>query len=115
MYYSKNRRKSKQLRGNCIFQARNHNNGYKPTRRFLPSPEWTVPEKISKSRGVATGYDLGKRADYPTTECLAGSGIDWRASVGWKAVFAGLRIVILRSVVFLPEHPERRLISETGL
>lgn len=29
-----------------------------------------------------------------------GSCIVWRASVGWKAVFVGLRIVILRSVVF---------------
>ena len=59
------------------------------------------------------GHDLGKRVNFPTTECLAGSCIDWRASVGWKAVFAGLRIVILRSV-FLPEHPEQRLISEAG-
>ena len=114
MYYSKNCRKSKQLRENCIFQARNHNNGYKPTRRFLPSPEWTVPEKVSKSRRVTTGHVLGNMVVFPTTECLAGSCIGWRASVGWKAVFAGLRIVILRSVVFLPEHPERRLISETG-
>ena len=89
MYYSKNCRKSKQLRGNCIFQARNHNNGYKPTRRFLPSPEWTVPEKSSKNRRVTTGHVLGNMVVFPTTECLAGSCIDWRASVGWIRFFSG--------------------------
>ena len=100
MYYSKNRQKSKQLRVNCIFQVGNHNSAGNQKSCFLIYPEWTAPEKILKSRGVATGYDLGKRAEFSITECLAGSCIVWRVSVGWKAVFAGLRIVILRSVVF---------------
>ena len=30
------------------------------------------------------GHDLGKRSEFSTTECLAGSCIVWRASVGWK-------------------------------
>ena len=29
-------------------------------------------------------HDLGKRAKFPTTECLVGSCIVWRVSVGWK-------------------------------
>ena len=95
MYYSKNRQKSKQLRVNCIFQVGNHNNAGNQKSCFLIYPEWTAPEKISKSGGVTTVHDLEKRAEFPTTECLAGSCIVWRASVGWKAVFAGLRIVIL--------------------
>lgn len=70
-------------------------------------------KKLEKPLGYF-GHDLGKRAEFPTAEGLVGCCIAWRASVGWKAVFAGLRIVILRSVVFLPEHLERRLISEAG-
>ncbi len=57
--------------------------------RFLVSPEQITPEKILKSRGVTMGHDLRKRAEFPTTKCLAGSCIVWRASVGWKAVFSG--------------------------
>ena len=37
-----------------------------------------------KKCGIITVQDLGKRAGFPTTECLAGSCIVWRVSVGWK-------------------------------
>ena len=60
------------------------------------------------------GHDLGKRAVFPTTECLAGSCIVWMTSVGWKAVFAGLKECKMRSTIIMPEHPEWRLISESG-
>ena len=60
------------------------------------------------------GSRPGKEACFSDNGVSGGSCIVWSASVGWKAVFAGLRIQILRSVVFLPEHPERGLISEAG-
>ena len=51
---------------------------------FLSIQNRPHQKKSRKNYLITTGHDLEKKARFPTMECLAGSCIVWRASVGWK-------------------------------